>query len=198
MDFGELFAGTRVLVILRGLGPERSLDLATRAWDAGVRLVEVPLQSPADLETLTVLAAAGAGRGRPVGAGTVLDAGQVEIAATVGARFTVSPGVDPEVVRASRAAGLPTLPGVATATDIQHCLQLGVEWLKAFPAAQLGPDWVRAMRGPFPGVRFVATGGIDSGNARTFLSAGAAAVSFGSALADPEQLAAIEELVAGD
>ena len=80
--------------------------------------------------------------------------------------------------------GLDHLPGVATATEIQRALALGLRWQKAFPATVLGPEWFAAMRAPFPMARFVATGGITTNNARSYLDAGAAAISLGTAFAD--------------
>ena len=193
--FERQFADTRVMVIMRGLDTDASLALAERVWAAGVRMVEIPIQTPAAVEALRVVAAAARGRGLVVGAGTVVSVDHVDAARDAGAAYTVSPGADEEVVRASLDAGLPTLPGVATATDIQRCARLGVRWLKAFPASTLGPGWITAMHGPFPGARFVATGGVDVGNAGEFLATGARAVSLGSALADPGQLAALSPLV---
>jgi 2-dehydro-3-deoxyphosphogluconate aldolase / (4S)-4-hydroxy-2-oxoglutarate aldolase len=132
-------------------------------------------------------AAIGWGRraGQVVGAGTVTSVALVNAVAAAGAAFTVAPGFHPEVVEASRAAQLPHLPGVATATEVQSAGAAGCRWQKAFPASVLGVPWIRAMRGPFPDVRFVATGGIDTANAPEFLAAGAA-VSLGSAFADAD------------
>jgi Entner-Doudoroff aldolase len=161
-----------------------------------VRLVEVPVRSDADLAALREVAAAGAARGLPVGAGTVLRPEQVAPARAAGAAFTVSPGVDAEVIAASLAAGLATLPGVATPSDVQRCQRLGLSWLKVFPAAALGAGWIRAVLAPYPGARFVATGGVTLDNAASFLDAGAAAVSLGSALTDPTRLDALTGLVA--
>jgi len=192
--FDEAFATTQVMVIMRGLDAAASLHLAVRAWDAGVRMVEIPIQRPAAVEALTVVAAAAKDRGLVAGAGTVLTVEQVDVARRAGAAYTVSPGTDDEVIRASLAAGLPTLPGVATASDIQRCTRLGLTWLKAFPAASLGPAWITAMHGPFPDVRFVATGGIGVTNAPDFVAAGARVVALGSALSDPAQLDALANL----
>ena len=193
--FDREFATTQVMVIMRGLGAEQSLTLAKRAWEAGVTSVELPIQRPADVEALTVVAAAARERGLNVGAGTVLRAEQVAIAKQAGATYTVSPGTDEEVIKASLDAGLPTLPGVGTAGEVQRCAKLGLSWLKAFPAAALGPGWIKAMLGPFPEVKFVATGGVTVGDAGTFLAAGARVVSLGSALADPEQVEKLAKLV---
>ena len=193
--FDRILAGRPLMAIFRGLGAERSLELARRSWELGIEVVELPIQSDADVEALAAVAAAGLAEGRRVGAGTVVSTRHVQLAASAGAAFTVSPGFDPEVVRASVAAGLPPLPGVATASEVQAAMALGLTWLKAFPAAVLGPAWFRAMAGPFPGARFVATGGMDARNAGEFLDAGVRTVAVGSALEDPEQLPALAALL---
>ncbi|MGW4928010.1 PfkB family carbohydrate kinase [Agromyces sp. NPDC004153] len=192
--FDELLADRPLMAIFRGLGVERSLELARRAWDLGIDAVELPIQSDEDVEALAAVVAAGRAEGRHVGAGTVVTTRHVELAASAGAAFTVSPGFDPDVVRASIAAGLPPLPGVATASEVQAAMALGLTWLKAFPASLLGPAWFRAMAGPFPGARFVATGGMDATNAGAYLDAGVRTVAVGSALEDPEQLPALARL----
>lgn len=194
--FGEGFGDVPLMAILRGMGATRSLELATIAWDLGVQLVEIPVQHPADHEALAAVVRAGRERGRVVGAGTVIDAETVRIAAEVGAAFTVSPGLDLDVVRASAAAGMPSLPGVATASEMQLAQRAGLTWVKAFPASVLGPDWFAAMRAPFPAMNFVATGGMDAGNAARFLDVGVKVVAVGSALADPTELSRLAEVMA--
>jgi 2-dehydro-3-deoxyphosphogluconate aldolase/(4S)-4-hydroxy-2-oxoglutarate aldolase len=99
------------------------------------------------------------------------------------------------VLAASLAAGLPHLPGVGTATEVQQAYRAGCRWLKAFPAAALGPAWLSALHGPFPDVRFVATGGLTVADAPTFLAAGARVVALGAALADPAQRAQLGTLL---
>jgi 2-dehydro-3-deoxyphosphogluconate aldolase / (4S)-4-hydroxy-2-oxoglutarate aldolase len=193
--FGEIFAGVPLMAIMRGMGAERSLAVATRAWDLGITAVEVPVQTAEDVEALRVVAAAARERGLMVGAGTVVTHEHVRQAEEAGAAFTVSPGFDVDVVRASHEAGLPALPGVATASEVQHALGEGLTWLKAFPASLLGTGWFPAMRGPFPQARFVATGGMDSSNARAFLDAGVRVVAVGSALEDEAQLPALAALL---
>ncbi|WP_136706576.1 bifunctional 4-hydroxy-2-oxoglutarate aldolase/2-dehydro-3-deoxy-phosphogluconate aldolase [Agromyces sp. H66] len=194
-QFDDLFAGRPLMAIFRGLGVARSLELARRAWDLGIDVVELPIQSDADVEALAAVVEAGRAEGRLVGAGTVVAARHVELAASAGAAFTVSPGFDADIVRASVAAGLPPLPGVATATEVQAAMTLGLTWLKAFPASLLGTAWFRVMSGPFPEARFVATGGMDAANAGGFLAAGVRTVAVGSALEDPSQLPALAALL---
>ena len=192
--FDREFAASPVMIIMRGLGVERSLELSALAWDIGVATVELPIQNPEDLEALKAVVALGAERGRTVGAGTVISAKQVAQAAEAGATYTVSPGLDTDVIKESLDAGLPTLPGVATASEVQAGMRLGLTWFKAFPAAALGPGWISAMHGPFPGAKFVATGGVNVTTAPSFLTAGARVVSLGSALND-ESLPALKALV---
>lgn len=193
--FGDLFHDVPLMAILRGMGVERSLSVATTAWDLGIEVVEVPVQTPTDVEALRAVAEAARSRGLRVGAGTVVTPEHVQQARDAGADFTVSPGFDAEIVRASHSAGMPSLPGVATATEVQLAMKEGLTWLKAFPASLLGTSWFGAMRGPFPHATFVATGGMDASTTPSFLSAGVRVVAVGSALEDPEQLPALARLV---
>jgi 2-dehydro-3-deoxyphosphogluconate aldolase/(4S)-4-hydroxy-2-oxoglutarate aldolase len=99
------------------------------------------------------------------------------------------------VLAASLTAGLPHLPGVGTASEVQRARAAGCRWQKAFPAKPLGAGWISALHGPFPDVRFVATGGLTVADVQPFLTAGASVVALGAALADPAQLDAISHLL---
>ena len=189
--FEDAFAGAPLMAILRGMGVERSARLATTAWDLGLDSVEVPLQTDEDERALRELVRLADERGKVVGAGTIITTEQVDRAGDAGAAYLVSPGIDPAVVRAAQERGIPILPGVATPSEVQLGVSLGLTWLKAFPADWLGVDWFRHIRGPFPQVRFVATGGLDAGNVASFLDAGVRVAAVGSALEDPAQLDAL-------
>ncbi|MEU1591218.1 bifunctional 4-hydroxy-2-oxoglutarate aldolase/2-dehydro-3-deoxy-phosphogluconate aldolase [Micromonospora sp. NPDC005710] len=193
-DFDHIFGGARVMAILRGLPVAETVRLAERAWDLGIDVVEVPVATADAVPALRAAVEAGAARDRIVGAGTVLDVEQVAWAADAGARFTVAPGLDLTVADAAAARGLPHLPGVATPTEAQQALRHGLTWLKAFPAISLGPAWFKAIAGPLPQLRFVATGGLDAGNAEAFLQAGVRVVAVGSALSDQNQLDRLADL----
>jgi Entner-Doudoroff aldolase len=193
--FRELFGDVPLMAILRGMGVERTLSVATTAWDLGIELVEVPVQTTTDVEALRGVVEAAKSRGLHVGAGTVVTPEHVRVAKDAGAEFTVSPGFDVEVVRESHAAGMLSLPGVGTASEVQLAMKEGLTWLKAFPASLLGTGWFGAMRGPFPGATFVATGGMDASTAPSFLSAGVKVVAVGSALEDPKQLPALARVI---
>jgi 2-dehydro-3-deoxyphosphogluconate aldolase/(4S)-4-hydroxy-2-oxoglutarate aldolase len=135
-------------------------------------------------------------RGLDVGAGTIISTSQLELARDAGAAFTVAPGFDLDVARASTELGLHHIPGVASGTEIQAALRAGFTWLKAFPAERLGPSWIRHQHGPFPQVRFVATGGVTPESAAGFLAAGCRVVGLGSAFDDEQQIAKVGALLA--
>ena len=186
-----VFAGVRVLLILRGFGPDETVARATAAWDAGVPLVEVTIGTAGALPSLRAAVDAGRSRGLRVGAGTVLTPDAARAAADAGAQFTVAPGLDPDVLAASLDAGMPHLPGVATPTEVHRAVQVGCTWLKVFPANSLGPLWFKAIRGPFPDLRLVATGGVTPETAPDFFAAGVDAVGIGAGGGDPAALAAL-------
>jgi len=186
--FDNVFAGAPLMAIMRGTGIERAVKLATTAWDLGIDSVEVTIQTPDDVLALREVARLGEERGKIVGAGTIVSTEQIAIAVAAGARYLVSPGLDARVVLECQSRGVPILPGVSTPSEVQLAANLGLGWLKAFPAQWLGTDWFKHIRGPFPQVRFVATGGLDASNAQSFLDAGVRVAAVGSALEDPAQL----------
>jgi 2-dehydro-3-deoxyphosphogluconate aldolase/(4S)-4-hydroxy-2-oxoglutarate aldolase len=194
--FHDDFFRVPVIAVLRGLSPDEAVRRATRAWDAGVEHVEVTIETPDAVPSLAAVASAATERGVAVGAGTIIDPEQLVAAAAANASFTVSPGLDEAVVTESIRRGLPHLPGVATASEILRARAYGLSWLKAFPASVLGPDWVKAMKGPFPGTKFVATGGMSVATASTYLAAGVSVVGLSSDFASDEGAAAVQEFLA--
>jgi 2-dehydro-3-deoxyphosphogluconate aldolase/(4S)-4-hydroxy-2-oxoglutarate aldolase len=188
IDFDEIFHGQRVMAILRGYSPSESVEMAVRAWDLGIAVVEVPVPDRAAMLALEAVIGAGRERGRIAGAGTVTTLEQVSAVHQLGAAFTVAPGLDLKVAEASHAVEMPHLPGAATATELQCAIAGSLRWIKVFPAAALGARWLQLIREPFPQARLVATGGMSAGNAAQFLAAGADVVAVGSALRQSSQL----------
>jgi Entner-Doudoroff aldolase len=191
----------RTVAILRAFAPAETEDLARRSWDAGIDLVEVPVQGDAGWAALASVAECA--DGRPFGAGTVLTAADARRAADLGASVIISPGIDAVVVEAAHDSGALALPGVFTPSDVTLAFSLGVRTCKLFPASLVGPQWVAQLRGPFPGIGIVAVGGVGRANAADYLRAGAVGVGFGSsigdvlAVADPAaEIAALHALVA--
>lgn len=191
----RLFAGTVVMGILRGLTPEQTVAMCETLWAAGVDVIEVPIQDRSARPSFEAAATRARELGRPLGVGTVTTVEQADWALAHGAAFAVAPGFDADVSAHTARIGLPLVPGVATASEIQSARRAGHRWLKAFPASVLGPDWIRAQLAPFPDVAFVATGGVDAANARDFLAAGARIVALGASLARPDVLDALAPLI---
>jgi 2-dehydro-3-deoxyphosphogluconate aldolase/(4S)-4-hydroxy-2-oxoglutarate aldolase len=194
--FDDDFFRVPVIAVLRGLTPGEAVRSATRAWDAGVRHVEVTIETREAVRTLAAVASAAAERGVAVGAGTIISFEQLDAAASANASFTVSPGLDEGILQQSIRRGMPHLPGVATASEILRAKALGLSWLKAFPASLLGPEWVKAMKGPFPDVQFVATGGMKAATAGTYLAAGVSVVGLSSDFFSDEGADAVRDLLA--
>lgn len=184
--FAERLAGSPVIAILRGLSPPDAARAAEEIWTAGVDLVEVPLSGEGSATALRAVCERAGALGRDAGAGTVSSPAQLEAAIAAGARFAIAAGLDSGTVTAAHECGLPLLPGIATPSELQAALAMGCTTVKLFPADLLGPDWLRALHGPFPHARIVAVGGITHANARSFLEAGAIGVAIGSALVPSE------------
>lgn len=149
--------------------------------EAGLNAIEVTLNSPNAFNSIERLAAR-FGSMTAVGAGTVLRPEEVERAADAGAQFIVSPNRDKRVIEVTKRLNLVSLPGCFTPSEIVEALSAGADAAKLFPASSLGVAFVKALRGPFPELRVVPTGGVTPDAAREYLAAGAWAVAAGSEL----------------
>jgi 2-dehydro-3-deoxyphosphogluconate aldolase / (4S)-4-hydroxy-2-oxoglutarate aldolase len=192
--FAEHLAAAPVIAVLRGLSPQDAVRTAEACWQGGVVLVEVSRSHDPAFKAVRAVCERARTLGRIAGAGTVSTPEDVGAAASAGAAFAVAPGYSHDAVDAARAAGIPYLPGVATPSEAQAAIGNGSRTLKLFPARDLGADWIRALRGPFPEAAFVAVGGITAENAAEFLAAGAVGVGIGSGLAPDELSALLERL----
>ena len=176
---------TGVVAILRGVTPAEVLDVAAVLHEAGVRVIEVPLNSPQPFDSIARLAAAWGGRVL-VGAGTVLTPGDVDRVADAGGRLVLAPNFDAAVVRQTKARGLLSVPGVATPSEGFAALAAGADALKLFPAEMLGPPVLKAWRAVFPAsTAMLPVGGVGVANLAAFKAAGAAGAGIGSSLYAP-------------
>lgn len=175
-----------IVLVARGVSPEQIVERCDIAWAAGITAIEVTIEKEDALPTLEAAVRHAHSNGKPMGAGTIRTTDQLEIALQIGADFLVAPGFSRLVAQAARGRGVPFIPGVATASEITAAVQAGCQWLKVFPASGLTPEWVRAQRGPFPDVHFIATGGVGVHNARAFLEAGCRAVGLGTSVNDAD------------
>jgi 2-dehydro-3-deoxyphosphogluconate aldolase/(4S)-4-hydroxy-2-oxoglutarate aldolase len=170
----------RLIGIVRLDDLQLAVAAAGAALDAGLGAVEVTFTLPAAPQAIERLR--GEHPGALVGAGTVRTVPQIEEASAAGAQFLVAPGLNPELFAAARKRGLPLMPGVLTASEVDLGLRLGAELLKLFPAEPLGPAYLASLMQPFPEARLIPTGGISADNAAAYLNAGAAALAMGSSL----------------
>jgi 2-dehydro-3-deoxyphosphogluconate aldolase / (4S)-4-hydroxy-2-oxoglutarate aldolase len=162
--------------------------LAAALLAGGLHCAEVTFRTAAAADAIATMAKR---TDMLVGAGTVLTAAQVDAAVDAGAQFVVSPGLGPSVVRRCAERGVPVFPGVATATEIQQALELGLDTLKFFPAGQLGgPAMLKALSAPFRSVRFVPTGGVSAANLAEYLALPSVLAVGGTWMVAPELVAA--------
>lgn len=179
------FSALPLIAILRGIMPDEAVAIGQTLIDAGFRVLEVPLNSPRPLESIRLLFEAFGDRAR-IGAGTVLTVQQVRDVAAANGTLIVSPNASPDVIRAAKAAGLWSAPGVATPTEGFAALDAGADMLKLFPAEQISPGGVKAWRAVFPrDLPLVPVGGITPDNMREYVAAGADGFGLGSALYKP-------------
>jgi 2-dehydro-3-deoxyphosphogalactonate aldolase len=196
-DLSAALAEVPIVAILRGLTPDDAVAVGTALLDAGIRVMEVPLNSPDPLVSIAAMADALGDRAL-VGAGTVLHIGEVHDLARCGARFIVSPNSDARVIDAALDAGMQALPGYQTPTEAFAAVAAGARWLKMFPAGPLGIAHFKALAAVLPAhVRTVAVGGVGAANAREWLDAGVAGLGVGSELYKPgDSAAAVAEKAA--
>lgn len=183
----------RIIAIGRGLAPQAALSVAATLAGSGVRAFEVTLNSPSAPESIAAIAARLAPEELIIGAGTVLDIAGAEEAVAAGARFLVMPHTDSALIAWAAVRGIPAFPGGFSPTEILAAWRAGAAAVKLFPAAAVGPSFVREMRGPFLDIPLVPTGGITIDTAPAFIAAGAVAVGVGSWLTGSTDQTSIRE-----
>jgi 2-dehydro-3-deoxyphosphogalactonate aldolase len=183
----EFLSAMPLIAIVRGIRPTEALDVGAALHDAGWRCMEVPLNSPEPLASIRLLSRAFGDR-MLIGAGTVLTPRSVEEVAAAGARLIVSPNFDPEVVAASKQAGLISMPGFLTPSEAFAALAAGADGLKLFPAEAAGPGVLKAIRAVLPpAAPIFPVGGIEPAGLEPYLKAGATGFGVGSAVFRPGQ-----------
>jgi 2-dehydro-3-deoxyphosphogluconate aldolase / (4S)-4-hydroxy-2-oxoglutarate aldolase len=176
-------AACGVVAVVRAESAAEALGAVQAVCAGGVRAVELTFTVPGAADIIAQLAGA-LEADVLLGAGTVTTVAQAEAAIAAGAQYLVSPGFDAEVVAYTLARGLPFFPGIFTPSEILAAKKLGVEVFKLFPAARLGPAYLKDLAGPFPGIKLLPTGGIDVSNAADYIKAGAMALGVGGKLVD--------------
>jgi 2-dehydro-3-deoxyphosphogalactonate aldolase len=181
-DFSTAFARCPLVAILRGITPDEAVAVGEVLVEAGFTLIEVPLNSPQPLLSIARMAEALRGRAL-VGAGTVLEVHEVDAVKAAGGRLIVSPNVCPDVIRATVAAELISMPGYFTPSEAFLALSAGAHALKLFPAEAASPSVLKAQRAVLPrDTPILVVGGITSSTTQLWMDAGANGFGLGSAL----------------
>jgi 2-dehydro-3-deoxyphosphogalactonate aldolase len=182
-----------IIAILRGIAPTEAAEVAEALVNAGITKIEVPLNSPSPYDSISAMIAAVGDRAL-IGAGTVLTVTQVQELARIGARLVVSPDCNPEVIEATKAAGLLSYPGVMTPTECFSALRSGADGLKFFPAFLIGSKGLAAIKAVLPkGIETYAVGGVGPETFDEWQAVGVIGFGLGSNLYKPGM--AMEEII---
>jgi len=171
-----------IIAIMRADSSEAMADAAGALLEGGVTAMEVTLTTPGALAAISRIAA-GFGEKVVIGAGSVLDGESARAAILAGAGFLVTPVVRPDVIRIGNRYGKPVICGAYTPTEALQACEEGADFIKIFPADELGPQYMKNLLAPMPQLPLVPTGGVTPETARSFLDAGCVALGVGSALA---------------
>ena len=184
-QFHEMFGACPLLAILRGVTPGEAEAIGDALVDAGIRIIEVPLNSPEPFDSIAKLSARFAGRAL-IGAGTVLTTADVSRVSAAGGSLVVSPNSDRQVIAATVAAGMVSAPGFFTATEAFAALAAGAHALKLFPAEAASPLVIKALRAVLPAaVPLIVVGGVTPQSIPDYLAAGANGFGLGGGLYRP-------------
>ena len=186
-DFRRYFAECPLIAIIRGVTPDDAEPTAKAIFEGGIRIIEVPLNSPQPFDSIQIIARAIGDRAL-VGAGTVLNTDDVRRVQHVGGRLIVAPNMNADVIRVAVDAGLVSSPGMFTPTEAFAAIAAGAHALKLFPAEAASPAVVKAQKAVLPkDIPLIAVGGVRVDNIREWLDAGADGFGLGSGLYKPGQ-----------
>ena len=191
MNLLEFLKPVPVVGILRDI-PRGCEELCVKtAATCGLKAIEVTMNTQDAVDIIAALKEAAAPFGMTVGAGTVRHGSDLDKAIAAGAEFIVTPNTRKEIIRTSNTAGIPIIPGALTPTEVQKAFDLGAAAVKVFPVNCVGgPEYIRALRGPFRDIPLMACGGVNPQNAAAYLKAGANLLSFGGSIFNPQLMAA--------
>ena len=173
-----------IVPVVRASSSQHALDAVEAIEAGGIPIVEITMTVPNAISTIRQVAA-NCGDHVLVGAGTICNAQQARESIDAGARFLVSPGLSVAVLEVARTLGVPAIPGALTPTEIMAAAEAGAKAIKIFPCGSVGgAKYIKALRGPFPDLDFIPTGGVNPANIAEFFASGAFAVGMGSDLID--------------
>jgi len=193
MSTAERIFEHKIIAIMRGFDPADVLKITQALFDGGIRILEITMNSENPLGLIEQITAT-MGDKMLIGAGTVLDTASAEAAVKAGAKFILSPIVDPEVIRTAKNLGAVMIPGAYTPTEIAMGYKAGGDIIKVFPATT--PAYIKNVLAPLPHIPLLPTGGVNLDNIQAYLQAGAVGMGIGSSLVNPSKPVTGEYLLA--
>lgn len=177
-----------VVAVVRADRSEQLVEVVQAISEGGIRAIEITLTTPGALDVIRTCAERFQGQVL-IGAGTVLDTETARAAILAGAEYIVAPSLNPSVIALCRRYSKVIIPGAMTPTEILTAWECGADIVKVFPATAVGPRYFRDIKGPFPQIDLIPTGGVNLENAGEFIKAGASAIAIGSSLVDKRAVA---------
>lgn len=175
----------KLVAVIRGASPSNIVDVASALRGGGINILEITAETPGFLSMIEQVA--GAFDDILVGAGTVLDPETARVAILSGAKFIISPIVNPETIKLTKRYNVVSISGAMTPTEILTAYESGADIIKVFPANILGPSYLKDVHGPLPHIPLMPTGGVNLANVREYFKNGAVAVGLGSSLVNLKQ-----------
>ena len=184
----------KVIAIIRGVQPEKSLKVAKALYEGGIRMIEVTFDQKDEekqnetVESIRLITEYFQGK-VAVGAGTVTSIRLVDLAADAGARYIISPNTSEAVIKHTKELGLVSMPGALTPTEIMNAHRWGADYVKLFPIGTLGTAYIKAIKAPLNHIKLLAVGGVNEKNITDFLEAGCCGAGIGGNLVNKEWIA---------
>lgn len=198
----EVSFDSGLVAIIRTKTADEARSAATALIAAGVDVIEFTTTTPAVFDLIEEFSSDASNKNIHVGLGTAMNRSHVLSGKDAGAKFVISPHTSQEVIEATKQAGLISIPGVASPTEVADALRFGADMLKFFPASSLGPNYLKSVRDPFPGNIWMATGGISLETIEEWVLAGVSGFGLGSPLTSggineiPNRVAAFKKAIA--
>jgi 2-dehydro-3-deoxyphosphogluconate aldolase/(4S)-4-hydroxy-2-oxoglutarate aldolase len=171
-----------VVAVIRAESKEQGIKIVDAVKKGGIKALEITMTVPGAVDIIKELSEIYKDEDVIIGAGTVLDPETARLCILAGAKYIVSPSLNPETIKLCNRYRVPVMPGIMTVRDAVEALELGVEILKVFPGNAFGPSIISAFKGPLPQGNFMPTGGVSLDNVKDWVKAGAVAVGIGSDL----------------
>ena len=190
----QLIEKEKIVVIVRGVERDKLIPLAQAMYDGGIRLMEITYSADGSVsdeetaENIRLLAEYFEGR-MLIGAGTVINAKQVELTKKAGGKFIISPDTFVDVIRKTREENLVSMPGALTPSEVQEAHRAGADFVKLFPVNSLGIGYLKAIMAPLSHIKFLAVGGVNEDNIKDYLKAGAKGFGIGANIVNKQLIA---------